>query len=51
MKTEGDDSNSLLKVAEVLGSVGAGNILSGIVGSAKKAIPKTSSATGAGAGV
>ena len=39
-----------VQVAEVLSSVGAGNLLSGVMGSAKKAIPK-SVAAGSGAGV
>ena len=46
--SENDDSSSLLKVAEVLGSVGASGFLSSAMGSS--GIPKDLSA-GSGAGI
>jgi len=49
MKTEGQDNDSLLKVAEVLGSVGAGNLLASAMGASKKAFSKPVSKVGVGA--
>ena len=44
MKTEGSDAGSLLKVAEVLGSVGAGGLLSSAMQKAKTEIPSVGKA-------
>ena len=44
MKTEGSDAGSLLKVAEVLGSVGAGGLLSSAMQKAKTEFPSVGKA-------
>lgn len=49
-KSEGAGDSSLLKVAEVLSSVGAGSFLSSAMGASKKAIPTPVASIGAGAG-
>lgn len=48
-KSEGAGDSSLLKVAEVLSSVGAGSFLSSAMGASKKAIPTPVATIGAGA--